>query len=366
MTKLSLEPFHNAHTDLFYWIKQYLASKMFALNVTDGWEISFNRAASSDRIIAANDDNDLDVITKEIRYNGMKNIGIYATALITYYRYVKTDKKIESIKEINTAYRDAYFAKNPGKVKSGTLKSYFTQVNSLFKYIEANAIDEETGEAYNFNLGRTRSGQRTTTPIADEEREPTYLEPEEFKRFIKALELYKFRGENAAQGRLLMKVIAYGGLRADEAVSLKVNDLALVKDPSVILSSGEYLRINLLGKGKKLRTVYIRSDFIKKDYTDHMKHRNCSGDYLFCGQSGYKYTSRDAYDLSRRILKEANVTKTGTHALRRSFATFLMVQKVDYAEISELLGHEGEEMTELYVQITKDGLREIVKFWDEI
>lgn len=366
MTKFSLEPHHNAHDDLFFWAKQYLASKMLSLDITKGWEISFNRLANHDRIIAVANVDELDELTREIRREGMKNLGIYSVAIIAFCRYALADKKIESIKEVDTAYRDRYFIKNPNNLKSGTLNSYLTQVNSLFKFIEEHGVDEEINRPYNFGLGLTRSGKRTTSPIEQDEREPDYLRPDEFKRFLDALETYKFRGENTAQMRLLMKIAAFGGLRTDEVVSLKTSDISIVSDPSAILPSGEYFKITLIGKGKKRRVVHIKATLIKKDYDNHMAHRTCQGDILFRNNKNNPYSTRSPYEQLRRLLLHAGLGKKGMHSLRRSYATWLMSQNVDYAVISELLGHESEEMTDLYVQLTRDGLRSIVKYWEDI
>lgn len=362
MIKQPLEPFQKAHADLFHWVKEYLASKMSSLQIDEGYKISFNPAANSDRIIGAANVDELTEIVRDIRKNGMKNYGVYYAGALAFYRYVEADKKIESICEIDTSYRDAYFATNPDNLSSGTLKNYFVQVNSIFKFIE-----ERNAEGFLFNLGKTRSGRRTATPIADDERNPSYLTPDELKRFLEALERYRYLRENPSQSRLMMKVACFGGLRVDELVSLKVDQLSIVSNPSPLLQSGNYLRIDVMGKGKKRRTVFIQASLIEKDYADHMKHRTCNGSLVFCNAKNERYDNRAPNEQFVRILKSIGITdKSGMHTLRRSYATFLMANGVDYAVISELLGHESEEMTELYVQVTKDGLRKIVKYWEDI
>jgi site-specific recombinase XerD len=333
---------------------------MFSLKIDNGYAISFNQAANSDRIINATTLDELSAATKDIRRNGMKNLGIYSVALFSFYRYVEADKKIESIQEVDTTYRDRYFTTNPDELRPGTLTSYLVQVNSLFKY-----IGEQNSEGVTFSLGKTRSGRRTTSPIVLEERNMDFLEPDELKRFLEALENYKYLHENPAQVRLLMKIACFGGLRADEILSLKTTQLSFVDNPSPLLSNEPYLRINVVGKAKKLRTVYIKALMIKKDYEEHMKYRKCGGDLLFCNQYGERYDNRSPYEQLSRILKSIGIDKSGTHMLRRSYASYLMANNVDYAVISELLGHESEEMTDLYVKITKAGLRKIVKYWED-
>ncbi|TDA65788.1 hypothetical protein E0765_04720 [Sulfuricurvum sp. IAE1] len=361
MTSQKLEPFGNVKADLFYWLKEYLGSKMSSLEIDDGFAITFNRAANKERIVACKDVAELDEVTREIRREGMKNLGIYSVATLAFYRYVLTKKKIESIKEIDTSFRDEYITKNPNGLKPGTLKSYLFQINSLFKYVEENSEDE-----HRFHLGRTRGGRKTVSPIQEDDREMEYLEPDELKRFLEALETYKYQHDNPAQVRLMMKIACYAGLRVDELLSLKASNLSFVSDPSPLLESVKYMRIDLIGKGKKPRTAYIKASLIQKDYDEHMKHRKCGMDFLFCNQNGAKYNSGAPYDQLTRILRSIGIDKTGMHILRRSYATYLMAQNVDFAIISELLGHNDEEVTELYVRFTKDGLRKIVKYWGDI
>ncbi|MFA6144059.1 MAG: tyrosine-type recombinase/integrase [Sulfurimonas sp.] len=361
MTKIPLEPFKNAKADLFFWVKQYLASKMFSLQIDDEYAISFNPAANSERILASGNDQELNETVKEIRKNGMKNYGVYYSGALAFYRFVEADKKIESIKEIDTSYRDRYFTKNSTGLSPGTLKNYFVQVNSIFKFIE-----EQNEDGFKFSLGKTRSGRRTAVPIVDEERNPSYLTPDEFKQFLDALETYPYLRENPSQTRLMMKIACFGGLRVDELVSLKTEQFSFVQNPSPLLQNDTYLRINVNGKAKKKRTVFIQMSLIQNDYDDHMKHRTCGNDLIFCNHYGERYDNRSPNEQLVRILKSIGINKSGMHTLRRSYATFLMAREVDYATISELLGHESEDMTDLYVQITKDGLRKIVKYWENI
>lgn len=324
------------------------------------YENSFNRQFNEQRIIDAKDDFELEEITREIRRNGMKNLGIYSVGVVTFYRYVKTNKKIESIKEIDTSFRDKYFAINPSGLSSGTLNSYFVQANSLFKFIEEYNLEE-----HKFNLGMTRGGRRTASPIMKEAGERPYLLPEELERFLAILETFKYRHENPAQIRLLMKLVCFGGLRTDEVISLKDSQLSRVKNPSELLPKDEFIRIEIIGKAKKRRLVFIKAALIEKDYNECAKYRTCAHGLLFCNQSGERYSNRTPYDQANRLFKAAGLDRTGMHTLRRSYATYLMAKDVDFAVISELLGHEDEEITELYVQITKDGIRKIVKYWQD-
>lgn len=362
--KSPLEPFGNAADDLLYWTKQYLAGKIDTLSVDKKFTDAFDRKARRRDVINSDSIEALDTSTKEIRRTGMKNLGIYSISLLAFCRYVKADKKIESIREIDTPYRDAYFTLNPSSLAASSLESHFTQVNSLMKFIEGH-----NSESYAFGLGRTRGGRRTAKPIPRPEREISYLPPEEFKRFLKTLQTYPFQSECLSQPRLMMKLVCFGGLRTEELVSLETSRLSIVrksKTAGSLLPGGKYLRIVVAGKASKERVVFIKGALIEEDYLDHLEcHKPCENDLLFCNKAGQRYNNRAPYDQAKRLLESANIHRGqyGLHMLRRSYATFLFSQGVDLAVVAELLGHSDEEITELYIQVTKDGLRKVTKYW---
>lgn len=344
MTKSPLEPFGNPKDDLFFWIKSYLSSRMFVLAVDDGFTISFNKTANSERIARASSYEELYEAVKDIRRNGLKNFGIYFASVLSLYRFVQGDKKIESIKEIDTEYRNGYFKKNPDNLSPGTRRSYLGQIGGLMKFIE-----EANEESFTFNI------DNAVTPIDDEKRDMPYLTTDELTRFFDALEKYP------VQSRVMMKIACYGALRSEELVSLKTKQITFIENPSPLIEKGLYMAIEVIGKGKKKRTTYIKAPLIQKDYDAYVLERRCSGDFIFCNQNGERYDHRSANSILSRILKAAGITKSGIQMLRRSYSALLITEGVDFASISELLGHEWEDLGELFVTLTRDGLRKIVK-----
>lgn len=366
MNKLPIEPFGNTKADLLFWIKEYLASKMFTLKVDPSFSISFNRVANKERILSSQNDIELNEVSKAIRREGMKNFGIYFVSLLAFYRYVGDNEKIASIKQIDTAFRNLYFSSNPGKLKTGTLSSYLTQINSLFKFIDDNNVDLTTGDPHNFYLDKKKGGPKTAGPLPEDQKERQYLLPEEHEQFLRSVDTYPFRMENPAQMKLMMKLICFGGLRSEEVTTLTDSQLSFIDDPSVLLPRDKYLRIDVNRRNRKQRFVYIKASKIENDYLAWMKNRSCANAYLFCTASGERYSNRTPYDNVLRLMKHAHIDKSGLQTLRHSYATFLMSRNIDFATIIELFGQEIEEITELYLRVTKEGVRKIPKALDAI
>lgn len=144
------------------------------------------------------------------------------------------------------------------------------------------------------------------------------------------------------------------GLRITEVSKLKWNDINL-KD-------GE-LKI-ICGKGNKDRIVYIPKEVIP---IFNRWRKLSTSEYFVFTHNTENMKSKTCYLLEyfRRTLKKMNLlipeykitknkykNKYSFHALRHSFATYLISKKVPLAHIQKALGHSRIQTTMLYTHIT--------------
>jgi site-specific recombinase XerD len=361
-----IEPNGNLKDDLFFWIREYIGSKVLKLTPDKKHRDKFNRNKSYKHLMGASDMENFKTIQLEIRRNGLSSLASYVNPLAYLYGFLTKHKRLERLTDFDTNVRDSIFIKNEEGYKEKTQENFLIQINSLIKYIEDNGIDAD-GNKYSFFMGRSRSGKKTVNPIQKKFDEVASLEPKEFLRFIKDMDSYRFRIDNPSKVKLMMKIASFGGLRGEELTSLGKNDVDLVKNPTDLLV-GEYYRIYIHGKGNKERYVYIRKSLLEKDYENYLPDiGKCDNGLLFCTTKNKKYSPSAIHDIVGRLLYHAGIDKgtSGVHLLRRSYATYLATKNVDFAIISSLLGHEDLEVTELYVSISQKGLRDVVKMWDE-
>ena len=362
--KNDLLPNNNAKEDLLFWIKEYIGSKVLTISVNKKHKSTFDRMKAYEQIMSAATIENFKAIQIDIRSKGLSTLITYTNPLLSLYEFFESQHKLKQLTDFNTDYRDKIFITNEKKYSEKTQVGYLVQINSLFKYIENNALDEN-GEIPNFNLGRTRGGERTHTPIKKEDKKVTYLSPAEIKRFIGGMETYPFRGEHTAKPKLMMKLALFGGLRGDELSSILRDNITLVDTPTELIE-GKYIRVKIDGKGNKHRTVYIKEELLAKEYYSYMKYSiDCEDGLLFCSDNNKKYTASAIYQQTDRLLHHAGIDKgtSGIHLLRRSYACMLAINDVDFSIISELLGHGNEEVAELYVDISREDMRPVVKVW---
>jgi site-specific recombinase XerD len=183
---------------------------------------------------------------------------------------------------------------------------------------------------------------------------PVVLSREEMGRLIAAAGNLKHQTALA---------VAYGaGLRASEVTALKVGDID---------SERMTLRVEQ-GKGRKDRYAMLSPVLLERLRiwwkVARAQGKMFDGGWLFPGLNPIE--SLSTRQLNRAIhaaAKAAQIDKrVSLHALRHSFATHLLEQKVDIRVIQVLLGHKRLDTTALYAQVATDLLREVVSPLDTL
>lgn len=191
-----------------------------------------------------------------------------------------------------------------------------------------------------------------TQPIPT--RLPKVLSRDEVRRLLEATTSLKYKAAFS---------VAYGaGLRISEVVNLKVSDI-----------DSQCMRLRVeQGKGKKDRYAQLSSVLLEalRDWWREGKrqHKVLDNGWLFPGQNPVSPLS--ARQLSRTFKTVATQAeldpKYSMHALRHSYATHLLEDKVDIRIIQTLLGHRKIETTTRYTQVANSILQEVTSPLDTL
>jgi integrase/recombinase XerD len=184
--------------------------------------------------------------------------------------------------------------------------------------------------------------------IAEPQKIPVVLSPEEVRRLLDAAPSFKCR---------LLLSLAYGcGLRACEVVSLKVSDID---------SAQMVIRIEQ-AKGRKDRYVMLSPELLDM-LRQWWKAARPQG-WLFPGRPAVNpLTTRQLNRLFHLAAKAAETKKGATlHSLRHSFATHLLESKLDIRMIQALLGHKRLDTTAHYTRVATDLISKVVSPLDQL
>jgi integrase/recombinase XerD len=141
--------------------------------------------------------------------------------------------------------------------------------------------------------------------------------------------------------RLALSLMFYAGLRLQEVVDLKVDELDFNQQTIEFIRKG--------GRRHRLRPEKAEVIF---DYAlRHLKIRTKPSLWLFCGQKSDRALSSRALSLRvRKLFDKAQLKKSQSpHGLRKSRATFLYQKTRDLLFVRDYLNHKDAKVTQQYI-----------------
>lgn len=192
-----------------------------------------------------------------------------------------------------------------------------------------------------------------------EDKEVKFLNLEQLERLLLSPKIDTIIG---LRDRAILETLFSTGLRVEELTNLD-------RDQFKIKETTTNLEISVIGKGKRIRTVYFSERAVKhlKNYLDKRKDFDNA---LFINYSralkkyseSKRLTKKSIDDIVKKYVKIAGVPIMATpHTLRHSFATDLLNQGVDLRLVQEFLGHRNIATTQIYTHVTNKQLRDVHK-----
>lgn len=151
---------------------------------------------------------------------------------------------------------------------------------------------------------------------------------------------------------MVKAIIACGlsGLRLAEIVSLNADQLF----------DGRLW--NVEGKGDKVRTVPLTNE-VERILTDYVGNRKSGPMFKFKG--GRRISRRTVENYVYRASEEILGQRISPHVLRHTFATLGAKADIPVMKLGRILGHANPAVTEIYVHLDDDDLRDAVRVLDK-
>jgi integrase/recombinase XerC len=260
----------------------------------------------------------------------------YTRDLLEFFAFC-TEKKIESLKDVNKLTLRAYLAHLlEQKFAKSSIARKLSAIRSFYRYL----MREE--------LVKASPAATTVSPRLDR-RLPIFLTVDEAKRLVESPDLSQPQGQ---RDRALLELLYASGMRVSEIVSLNTEQ--------VNLASNE---LRVWGKGNKERLVLIGSPAAHalKEYIEQARPLLLSGkknDALFVNRYGERILVRRVQKIISKYSLSVN-KKIHPHILRHTFATHLLDGGADLKVVQELLGHADLSSTQIYTHVTHSQARRI-------
>lgn len=290
------------------------------------------------------------------------------TLKIQYLEYLEIEKN-RSAKTLENygRYLGRFFGfakiSNPNQIDDELVRQYRLYLNRL-KDADGESLKKVT---QNYHIIALRNflkylAKRNIKSLAadrvelgkQEQREVTFLEPEELARLLNAPD---GEGLDTLRDKSLLATLFSTGMRVSELCSLNRD--------KIDLNRGE---VTVRGKGSKLRLVFL-SDDAKEALKRYLNKRVDVDEALFTRIPRAKLTSAGTLRLTprsiQRIVEKYSIKagvigkKVSPHTLRHSYATDLLRNGADIRSVQAMLGHASVTTTQIYTHVTDKQLREV-------
>lgn len=228
--------------------------------------------------------------------------------------------------------------------KPATRARKISTIRIFFKFLSVKAKILDVNPAQNLETPK------------QEKRMPKYLTLEDSRKLLDAASNEYNR--NKERDFAIMTLFLNCGMRLSELVGINIKDISF-----------DDVKMTVIGKGNKERTIYLNNACIKaiKQYLDVRPRDKIdykSKDALFLSERRTRISKRTVQHIVEKELLQAGLdtTKYSTHKLRHTAAT-LMYQygQVDIRALQELLGHASISTTEIYTHVANDQVRKAVE-----
>lgn len=175
---------------------------------------------------------------------------------------------------------------------------------------------------------------------------PTYTDEE----LDKLLKKPNIKAKNASfseyRNWVIVNYMLATGNRLSTICNLKNKDVNLDSDV-IVLEKTKNRKEQIIPIS---RTLHI----ILKEYMSYRE--GTEEDYLFCNQSGFKFTEDACKHAIAKYNRKRGVRKTSCHVFRHTFAKKWIMNGGDIFRLQKLLGHSSMEMVKEYVAIYGEDL----------
>ncbi len=169
-----------------------------------------------------------------------------------------------------------------------------------------------------------------------EKRLPKFLDVDDVHNLLEKIE--------NKRDRAMLELIYSSSLRANEAVSLNIEDVDLSN-----------LRIRIKRKGSKVSYVPITKR-AKRYLEDYINSR--ANGALFLNRYGKRLTTRSLQNIVKKYALHNIFKDISPHTLRHSKATHLLNSGMDIRILQRLLGHSSIKATQIYTHLNLSELAE--------
>lgn len=267
-----------------------------------------------------------DYLSKEKKFSN-NTVVAYVRDVDTFKNFCFENHNLKNISKIPySIIRDWIINLSEKKLSALTINR---KISSLSKFYDFLIKIQEIKSSPLQNHKRLKVQKKIIIPFSEDE-------------VLKVIDVFSndFEGK---RNLLIVDMLYSTGIRRDELINIKVNDLQLNQN-----------LIKVLGKRNKERLVPLIINLKKRieDYLKYRKEIKTNFPFLFITKTGKKIGPSLVYRVVKNYFSKVSTkVKTSPHVLRHSFATHMLNNGADINSIKEIMGHSSLASTQIYTKI---------------
>lgn len=281
-----------------------------------------------------------DYLTLEKNYSAHTVIA-YHRDLLGFLNFVKETYASEDIKEVNYSMIRSWIVSlvNTG-ISNRTVNRKVSSLKTYYKFLLKTKQITETPLAKHKAL---KTQKKLQVPFSEKEIGDVLALLEEAEGF------------EGKRNKLIVELFYSTGMRRNELINLKYNDVSL-----------EQQTIKVLGKRNKERIIPLLPSVVKsvREYLVELNLLEKKEDtsFLLLSAKGVKIYETLVYRIINSYFSKASEkVKKSPHILRHSFATHLLNEGADLNSVKELLGHSSLASTQVYTHNSIAQLKQVYR-----
>ncbi|MFL2637521.1 MAG: tyrosine-type recombinase/integrase [Flavobacteriaceae bacterium] len=233
--------------------------------------------------------------------------------------------------------------KNISKVPYSIIRDWI--INLSEKKLSALTINRKISSLSKFYDFLIKIQEIKSTPLQNHKRlkvQKKIIIPFSEDEVLRVIDVFSNNFEGK-RNLLIVDMLYSTGIRREELINIKINDLQLNQN-----------LIKVLGKRNKERLVPLIIDLKKRieEYLKYRKEIKTNFPFLFITKTGKKIGPSLVYRVVKNYFsKVSSKVKTSPHVLRHSFATHMLNNGADINSIKEIMGHSSLASTQIYTKI---------------
>ncbi len=267
-----------------------------------------------------------DYLLKEKSYSS-NTVTAYKNDVETFQNFCIVNFELNNLSKVNyPIIRDWIIDLSEKELSPLTINR---KISSLSKYYDFLIKIQEIKSSPLNNHKRLKVQKKLIIPFSEDE-------------ILKVVDVFSKNFEGK-RNLLIVDMLYSTGLRRDELINIKLNDVFLDEN-----------LVKVLGKRNKERLVPLVLNLKSriKDYLKFRKEIKSSSSNFFITTKGKKIGPSLVYRVVKNYFSKVSTkVKTSPHVLRHSFATHMLNNGADINSIKEIMGHSSLASTQIYTKI---------------